>query len=70
MAAAPTTSWTPSCPASSTAIDATPLSIFLFRIDGVRGDGINPRRLGLRGTVSEYAVRLGMRRIEEKAGLD
>ena len=36
----------------------------------MRGDGINPRLLGLRGTVSEYAVRLGMRRIEEKAGLD
>lgn len=34
------------------------------------GDGINPGLLGLRGTVSEDAVRLAMYRIEETAGLD
>jgi hypothetical protein len=39
-------------------------------INGVRGDGINPGLLGLRGTVSEDAVRLAMYRIEEAAGLD
>jgi hypothetical protein len=39
-------------------------------INGVRGDGINPGLLGLRGTVSEDAVRLAMYRIEETAGLD
>ncbi len=39
-------------------------------INGVRGDGINPGLLGLRGTVSEDAVRLAMARIEEAAGLD
>ena len=36
----------------------------------MRGDGINPGLLGLRGTVSEDAVRLAMYRIEETAGLD
>ena len=36
-------------------------------INGVRGDGINPGLLGLRGTVSEDAVRLAMYRIEEAA---
>jgi hypothetical protein len=36
-------------------------------INSVRGDGINPGLLGLRGTVSEDAVRLAMYRIEEKA---
>ena len=39
-------------------------------INRVRGDGINPGLLGLRGTVSEDAVRLVMYRIEEKAGLE
>ena len=39
-------------------------------INSVRGDGINPGLLGLRGTVSEDAVRLAMYRIEEKAGLE
>jgi hypothetical protein len=39
-------------------------------INGVRGDSINPGLLGLRGTVSEDAVRLAMYRIEETAGLD
>ncbi len=39
-------------------------------INGVRGDGINPGLLGMRGTVSEDAVRLAMCRIEERAGLD
>ena len=39
-------------------------------INGVRGDGVNPGLLGLRGTVSEDAVRLAMYRIEETAGLD
>ena len=38
-------------------------------IHSVRGDGINPGLLGLRGTVSEDAVRLAMYRIEEKATL-
>ena len=33
-------------------------------INRVRGDGINPGLLGLRGTVSEDAVRLVMYRIE------
>ena len=39
-------------------------------INGVRGDGINPGLLGMRGTVSEDAVRLAMKRIKETAGLD
>ena len=39
-------------------------------INGVRGDGVNPGLLGMDGTVSEDAVRMGMKRIEEKAGLD
>ena len=39
-------------------------------INGIRGDGINPGLLGLRGTVSEDAVRLAMDRINESAGLD
>ena len=39
-------------------------------INGVRGDGINPGLLGIGGTVSEDAVRLGIGRIDEKAGLD
>ena len=39
-------------------------------INGIRGDGINPGLLGLRGTVSEDAVRLAMDRIQESAGLD
>ena len=39
-------------------------------INGVRGDGINPGLLGIDGTVSEDAVRLAMRRINEKEGLD
>jgi hypothetical protein len=39
-------------------------------INGVRGDGVNPGLLGLRGTVSEDAVRNAMYRIEENAGLD
>ncbi len=38
-------------------------------INGVRGDGINPGLLGMSGTVSEDAVRLGIGRIEEKPGL-
>lgn len=39
-------------------------------INGVRGDGVNPGLLGTGGTVSEDAVRLGMNRIPEAAGLD
>ena len=39
-------------------------------INGVRGDGINPGLLGIGGTVSEDAVRLAMRRIDERQGLD
>lgn len=39
-------------------------------INGVRGDGINPGLLGMDGTVSEDTVRLGIGRLEEKAGLD
>lgn len=39
-------------------------------INGVRGDGVNPNLLGMRGTVSEDVVRLAMYRIEETAGLD
>ncbi len=40
-------------------------------INGVRGDGINPGLLGIpEGTVSEDVVRLAMRRIDEKTGLD
>ena len=39
-------------------------------INAVRGDGINPGLLGIDGTVSEDAVRLGMGRIEEEAGLE
>ena len=39
-------------------------------INAVRGDGINPGLLGMKGTVSEDAVRLGIGRIDEKSGLD
>ena len=39
-------------------------------INGIRGDGVNPGLLGMRGTVSEDVVRLAMYRIEETAGLD
>ena len=39
-------------------------------INGVRGDGINPGLLGIGGTVSEDAVRLAMRRMNEREGLD
>jgi len=39
-------------------------------INALRGDGINPGLLGMRGTVSEDAVRLAMYRIKETAGLD
>jgi hypothetical protein len=39
-------------------------------INAVRGDGVNPPLLGMRGTVSEDAVRLAMYRIGETAGLD
>ena len=39
-------------------------------INAVRGDGINPGLLGMKGTVSEYAVRTGIGRIEEKPGYD
>ena len=39
-------------------------------INAVRGDGINPRLLGMAGTVSEDTVRQGIGRIGEKAGLD
>lgn len=39
-------------------------------INGVRGDGINPGLLGMKGTVSEDAVRLGIARMAEKPGLD
>ena len=39
-------------------------------INAVRGDGINPGLLGMNGTVSEDAVRLGIGRIDEKPGLD
>ena len=35
-------------------------------INAVRGDGINPGLLGMSGTVSEDAVRLGIGRIEKK----
>jgi hypothetical protein len=35
-------------------------------INALRGDGINPGLLGMRGTVSEDAVRLAMGRIEER----
>ncbi len=38
-------------------------------INAVRGDGINPGLLGMRGTVSEDVVRLAMSRIDEEAGL-
>lgn len=38
-------------------------------INAVRGDGINPGLLGMSGTVSEDAVRLGIGRIDEKQGL-
>ena len=37
-------------------------------INAVRGDGINPGLLGMKGVISEDAVRLGIGRIEEKAG--
>lgn len=39
-------------------------------INALRGDGINPGLLGMKGVVSEDAVRLGIGRIEEKAGPD
>ena len=39
-------------------------------INALRGDGINPGLLGMRGTVSEDAVRLAMGRINEAVGLD
>ena len=39
-------------------------------INGVRGDGVNPGLLGMRGTVSENALRLAMYRIKETPGLD
>jgi hypothetical protein len=39
-------------------------------INALRGDGINPRLLGMDGVVSEDAVRLAMARIPEAAGLD
>lgn len=39
-------------------------------INALRGDGINPGLLGMRGTVSEDVVRLGMYRIGETVGLD
>lgn len=39
-------------------------------INAVRGDGVNPGLLGMDGTVSEDAVRLGIGRIGERAGLD
>jgi len=39
-------------------------------INAVRGDGINPGLLGMKGTVSEDAVRLGIGRIDEESGLD
>lgn len=38
-------------------------------INAVRGDGINPGLLGMKGTVSEDAVRLGIGRIVQKEGL-
>lgn len=38
-------------------------------INAVRGDGVNPRLLGMDGTVSEDAVRAAMKRIDERAGL-
>lgn len=38
-------------------------------INGVRGDGVTPGLLGMKGTVSEDAVRQGISRIEEKSGL-
>jgi hypothetical protein len=39
-------------------------------INAIRGDGINPGLLGMKGVVSEDAVRLAMGRIDESAGLD
>ncbi len=39
-------------------------------INAIRGDGINPGLLGMKGVVSEDAVRLAMGRINESAGLD
>ncbi len=39
-------------------------------IDAVRGAGINPGLPGMKGTVSEDAVRPGIGRIDEKSGLD
>lgn len=39
-------------------------------INGIRGDGVNPGLLGMRGTVSEDAVRMAMRRMDETSGLD
>ena len=37
----------------------------MWEFDAVRGDGINPGLLGMSGTVSEDAVRLGIGRIDE-----
>ncbi|RYD29900.1 MAG: transposase [Verrucomicrobiaceae bacterium] len=39
-------------------------------INGIRGDGVNPGLLGMRGTVSEDAVRMAMRRMDETNGLN
>lgn len=39
-------------------------------INAVRGDAVNPGLLGVGATVSEDAVRLAMRRIDETAGLE
>ena len=39
-------------------------------INAIRGDGINPGLLGMKGVVSEDAVRLAMGRIDETSGLD
>lgn len=39
-------------------------------INSVRGDGVNPGLLGMRGTVSEDAARMAMYRIPEMKGLE
>ena len=39
-------------------------------INGIRGDGVNPGLLGMKGTVSEDAVRMAMRRISGTDGLN
>lgn len=39
-------------------------------INAIRGDGINPGLMGIKGVVSEDAVRLGIGRIDETVGLD